>query len=362
MIGMRLGKDTGFLGSYLIVTGCLLHIPAARKTNIWIFYAVAAAFLFYGTALRHNAIFAAVPFLCWFVWLIVPRKKLLIILPLGFVLWFGLLAGINYVNYGLIKSVHLYPLQELCYLDIFHLNAQTSRYVSPPNGFGNDFSELNEEVFRKSFNSDVLCLRHCFKKYNDGKTFDQQLRLDKSHVVPCSSEQTDTEQQFIAATLSRFCSLDATIVPVDKNFVTKQYPQDFSALKSIWLKRISDAPIPYLKFKARFFWKLCRDHYIYFCRFNALTLLPFCCLTLLYSFSKRLLHADLFPCIMVMWSGCLYLAPLFLCLPSEEIRYLYWFFAASFISLVLFCANSPLFTEIVQTVQRYFQRKLDDEH
>jgi hypothetical protein len=65
---------------------------------------------------------------------------------------------------------------------------------------------------------------------------------------------------------------------------------------------------------------------------------------------------------MLAWSAVLLALPLIIFLPDDVIRYLYWFYAASFISITLFCANSPLFAEIVQTVQRYFQRKLDDEH
>ncbi|GHT20777.1 hypothetical protein FACS189419_00540 [Planctomycetales bacterium] len=203
-------------------------------------------------------------------------------------------------------------------------------------------------------------MRDCFKNFNEGKTWENQLLLDRSIFVPCSPVQMEMEQKHIDEIIRHF-PLVTNIVAVDADFVRQQYSKDMAVLKTVWIKRVCDAPIAYLKFKARFFLKLCRDNYLYFGRFNAIMLFPLCFMILLYSFSKRLLNPNLFPCVMLMWSGCLYLAPLFLFLPADIIRYLYWFFAASFISIALFCANSPLFAEITQTVQRYWKRKIDGE-
>jgi hypothetical protein len=354
-------KDVGFLGSYLVVTGCFLHISrtkAASLTSRWIFCIVAVLFLFYGTALRHNAIFAAIPFLCWLVWLVAPQKKLRLIIPAGLILWCSLLAGIHYVNYGVIKAVRLYSLQEIFYQDIFHLNARTNRFMLPPNGFGNDFSRLDEATFRKTFNSEINFVKKCFKNYNANIPTEKQLLFDYSVHVPCYPEKFETENKLIAEMRLKFHT-DNIRGTADINIVREQFPKDYEALKMCWLNRISADPVAYLKFHIRFFVNLCKNESLLFMGLNSLILLHFTViLGLIVSFSRHRLDKEVFPCLMLLWSSFLYLAPFLLFLPDVQLRYLYWFFAASLISIVLFCANSEFICSILRQITELLEEKL----
>ena len=65
---------------------------------------------------------------------------------------------------------------------------------------------------------------------------------------------------------------------------------------------------------------------------------------------------------MLGWSGLLYIAPLVILLPDDrEIRYVYWFLAASLIALTHFCSGSPLIRSLFKSVIDSWETKIRGE-
>jgi hypothetical protein len=340
-------------------------------------------FIFYGTAMRHNALFAAIPLLGWLVGSLIPQKTSVVLVPCTLVLWGGLLATIHFVNYDFLGAVHLYPLQERFYADIFHLNARAKNFVLPPNSFGNNFDDITEQIFRENFDSQILFLYHAFKEvalkvplHNAG--FAHGVVVIRSPNVsgrdqtnnPVDRPGFTARHEAFPAFPSRPRSPDGT-VPLrilDESVVRNQFPKDYSVLRKAWMDRILQDPVTYIKFKTRFFVQFCREHNFYFVRLShslywgkisPISLLPLLFLIAISPmFTQHALGLRTFPSVMLAWSALLYILPLWMFLPdTEPRRYTLWFFAASFIAIVHFCSQSPLFHEIVQTIHRYLEQR-----
>jgi hypothetical protein len=351
-------KDAGLLGSFLFAVGCLLNYPSKKIPRFFVVCLVLVC-LFYGTALRHNAVFAVLPLLFWLVWAVVPScRKFYFIVPIGIIVWGIMLSTINYVNYQVIGALHVYPLQERFYNDIFHLNARTSRYVIPPNTFGINFDSLDETTFRRYFNKNELFLGDAFRTINTKLADTNRIRVGKSMVTSIDKQVSPDKQGYIQILLEK-SGADSELYLPNEQMVVEQYPKDYITLRDAWIQRVLMDPAAYIKFKTRVFVKYCKNTTLYFAGINAGHLLPlmFCSIILLTLLSKNRTSPAVFPCLMLGWSALLYILPLWMFLPSTEPRYLQWFFAASFISIVLFLAHSPLFAEIMQTVQRHFKRR-----
>ncbi|MDR3183658.1 MAG: hypothetical protein LBT89_12210 [Planctomycetaceae bacterium] len=150
--------------------------------------------------------------------------------------------------------------------------------------------------------------------------------------------------------------------PKNVTAVRNQYPKDYVTLRSAWIERVLMDPITYIKFKTRFFRKFCKDNTLNFLGINALLLSPMLIgIVVCWTLSKKMTRPEIFPCLMLTWSAIFYILPLWAFLPDDRcIRYLYWFFAASFIAIVYFCSQSKLFNELVQTIQRYLEEKVNE--
>ena len=349
-------KDTGMLAAYLFAVGCLMNIPSKGLFR-WCIALVVLFFLFYGTALRHNAIFALIPLLCWFVWNLSTRKKCIPVLACAFILWGGMLMAIQFVNYNVIGAIRLYTLQERFYADIFHLNARTSHFVLPPNSFGNDFSGLDETVFRALFNSKKLYIESAFERLKE--EFPQKKWMFGPDVIVIRADNEDGAVEYVS-------NFDGNTKwehrVLNEEFVREQYPKDYLTLRSAWIDRILQDPVTFVKFKTVFFIKYCRECSLYFLGLNPLFLLPLISLLALSPvWTRDLFKQATFPGVMLAWSALLYILPLWMFLPDGTaaggFRYLFWFFAASIIAITCFCSQSPLFHEIIQTIHRYLEKK-----
>ncbi|MDR0520480.1 MAG: hypothetical protein LBH00_01355 [Planctomycetaceae bacterium] len=352
-VAQALGKDIGFLGSYMIAAGLCLSLPKKGGSKIAI-ATVIVLFLFYGTALRYNALFAPIPVLCWLTLQFMPMR---FALPFGLVLWFGIAGGIYAVNAHVIKSVRLYTESEMFYSDIWHLNGLTANYILPPNGFGNDFTVINEKFFRERFDNNQLFLRPAFEKINAGLPPEKKILMDKSTAVLYKTEKNVVEKYIDSLRETVRYSKEKAVSELLAVNETDGFRQDADSLRTAWINRIkTDLPV-YIKYKTRFFYRLCRYHTMPFWGLNVIVLLPIltavCVRSIISSdaFKKYLL------CLAMIGSAMFYLLPLWICLPSELTRYLYWFYTASFIAIVHFCAHSELFCRIIQTIQGYLEEK-----
>jgi hypothetical protein len=353
-------KDTGMFVAYLFAVGCLMNTPTKGLFR-WGVALVVLFCLFYGTALRHNAIFALFPLLYWLVWILIPWKKNVIVLSCALFLWGGMLATIHFVNYGAIGAIRLYTLQERFYCDIFHLNARTSRFVVPPNTFGNDFSGLDEKVFRELFDRRKLYIESATEKLKE--RFPEKNWWFGPDVVVIRADSEDGAIENVP-TFDGNTQWEHRVL--NEQFVREQYPKDYVVLRQAWIDSILQDPLTFVKFKTVFFVKYCRACSLYFLGLNPLFLLPLISLiAIMPLFAKNYLHPPTFPGVMLAWSALLYILPLWLFLPDGTFeggfRYLFWFFAASIIAIVYFCSRSDLCGKIIQTVHRYLEEKATPE-
>ena len=351
-------KDAGMLGSYLIATGFLLNWKANSHWK-WIISCCILLFLFYGTALRHNAIFAVFPLLFWLVWLHLPRFSFRRIFCVSVTLWVIMLFSIHFLNYGVLKTVKLYPLQERFYADIFYLNAFTDKFQLPPNGFGRDFSCLNEKLFREQYRSDIIFINHAFKEINENVLVPYDFTIN--NVVLHSPEvfNQTPERSFVFPGLGnrKDISITTTILNVDD--VKHGFSSDYALLKKAWWNRVCSQPVDYLKIKSVLFWNYCKGVRLNFLRLNSTFLfLVIAWVVFLFSLSKDRMQPKIFPFLMLAWSAVLYVAPLWMFLTAETPRYLWWPVAASLISLVLLCTKSELIRTILKLIVAYWETKL----
>lgn len=350
-----ISKDLGMMGAWLLAVGTMMQWPRSDLKRGVAFIFVLTC-LFYGTALRHNGIFALFPLLLWFSWLLIPKKKLVPIFTLGILFWVFLLGLVHYFNYGLLKSVHLYPFQERFYADILMLNARTGHYVAPPNTFGNRFDEVDPDVFLEKFQQDVIFIQNAFKYVNETLPedieFTQNIVLIYPHEEYAALKEKSVDYPcFRGDETYRFRILDEDVI---KN----SFPQDYEVLKKAWIERVLMSPVDYLKMKMMIFIKYCQKTSIAFLGLSvASILMVMTLLTVCFTFSRSRLHEAVFPFLMLGWSALLYILPLLLVLPDDrEIRYVYWFITASLVSLSMFCRSSGWIQSLIALTVRRFSR------
>jgi hypothetical protein len=323
---------------YFFAAALLLNMP--KKLIYKIGAGIVVLFLlFYGTALRHNAVFALFPMLCWLVWSFKSRRFYLVALT-ALILWGSYLGLNHFVTYDVLRTSKTYILRERFYGDIFILNYFGNHYKNPPNTFGCDFDKLDQTLFRKEYQYRCMYIPEAFHVVGKNIGCEFPPLVAEGYAPP--KEGVSMQQQ-------------------------KQNLQDFITLRNEWFRRISLEPLLYFRLRCYYVLRFLFIDTPILCFalsggfINGVAVLI---ITLLFcvvgTFSKNRFLPRMFPSLMLAYSSALYTLPLFMFLPEDgpgNIRYLYWFYTSSFISIALFCANSPLFTEIIQTVQRYWKRK-----
>ena len=353
-----ISKDIGMLGPYLLATGFLLNCPTTRwKKTCWI--CLVLLFLFYGTAVRHNAVFALLPMLLWLAWHILPKKQMIPLLACGMALWFGMLGAIYCFNYKLLGAVPQYHIQERFYADILQLNYRTNNFVLPPNTFGNDFSTLDESFFRQHFKPDILLIHNAFREIN--KTLPQWINFTQNGVI--YSREEFLQHQNSTITFKDFRGRDITRRILDEAHISETWANDCKTLRDAWIERILMNPVVYAKWKLQVFIRYCRMHSIAFLGLSVPTVLMLTiCLVVFSTFSRRRLEKPVFPFLMLGWSGLFYILPYLIFLTDDLAgqRYIYWYWAASIIALTLFCHESPLIRSLIKKTLNYWTMILRD--
>jgi len=354
-----ISKDLGMMGAYLLATGFLFHWPTAVWKRI-LRSCLILLLLFYGTALRHNAVFALIPMLCWLSWHIVPKKHTIPILMSGMVLWIVMLGTIQWFNYRLLNTVPLYPLQERFYTDILQLNYRTNHFIAPPNTFGNDFSSLDESQFRQKFQPDIVFIQNAFKDVNAELPY--FIWFTQNQTVILSHEEF-IQHQNDSFFIDDFLGSEKVRMRIfDESAIRTTFPGDYQVLRHAWINRIMRDPVVYIKWKTMVFIKYCQKTSMSFWGLSISTILMLTvCLAAVCTFSQKRYDASVCPSLMLGWSAILYILPLWIVIPDDrEMRYVYYFLAASLIAMVFFCSNSQLMRSLLQLVTSSWETKLRD--
>ena len=326
-----LSKDLLHFACLLLATGLLLNMP--HKTwQRFLVGMVILVLLYYGTALRYNAIFGLLPLLYWLSRLMIPSGKWIPVVS-ACLLWGAFIFVVHVINYHVLHAYRLYSLHERFYADIFMLNYFGKNYENPPNGFRNNFDDVTEDIFRANY-----LYRHMY--------------------VPDAF-------RYVAKETGRSYNLVFEGVPIQQGEGPKQdgylresdiqsFADDYVKLRNVWIRRILQEPIIYTEVRAYFVLRflfidtppafmLVTGGFL-----NGVSLLV--AVMILSLHVKRLSS----PFLVLAWSAALNGLPLFVFLPEDgpgNIRYLYWFYAASFISITYFCSQSVFFGKIVQVLQ-----------
>ena len=321
-------KDIGMLGSYLLAVGMLLNWPNAKSRQLGFGLAIPVLFL-YGTSLRHNAIFSLLPLVVWFVWLLFKKRSILKIGMIGLALWGGILGAIHVVNYGVLQSVRLYPMQERFYADIFLLNHLTGVYVAPPNSFGNDFSQIDKELFDRYYREGSYVV-YAMGKINE--QIPEKFRLlHNILLLPGANPHPGVVETVEYEGLGKLSDSPILLTKVYQDDLQRSGKEDYSKLRSAWIQRIKEHPVAYVKLRLKTFYYFCVGSGFRFCGINSWILSILLCLTLTHPLChpRRLIADTAFPRVMLGISALLYLSPYLFFLTAEVNRYTYWFLFAS---------------------------------
>ncbi len=346
-------KDIGMLGAYMLSVGMLLNWPDSKRRR-FVFGVIILVLLIYGTSLRHNAIFSLFPLVVWYTWLLFEKKTVLKIGLLGVIVWAGILGGIHFINYGVLKSVRLYPMQERFYADIFLLNHLTGDYVPPPNSFGNDFTQIDKELFDKYYRESTYVVsamselnRHLQKKFR---------LLHNILLFPGANPRPDIEETVEYQGLGKKSDSPILLARIYQEDLQNSSKEDYTKLRSAWIQSITKHPGAYIKLRLKTFYYFCIGSGFRFLGINTWILLILLSLTLIVPLCHpiHLVNSTTFPRVMLGTSAILYLAPYLIFLTAEVNRYVYWFLIASAIALVMFCRESPLIRSLVRRTMNYW--------
>lgn len=282
-------KDTAMAAAYTLALGLMLNMPAQARLRAAV-VAACLLLLFYGTAVRHNAIFSMLPLLVLLGIKALPRLRLPALAVLCLVLWGGIVYSIGVVNYTVLKAYKEYSLQELIYLDFWKLNYKTKTFDVPPLPEGQSWSPLTEDVFFRFYDDKQLYIVQAFRFIN--RYYDEQ-------------------------------------TPVHLRYDFSASPEAFVELRNAWVDKILKHPGAYISMHKKIFVELLREYS--FMGFPGATIFAAGVLVVLAGgvalFRRKGRPMDPTPCLVTM-SGLLYVLPYTLLLPTLQRRYLFWFFAA----------------------------------
>ena len=287
-------KDTAMMAAYILALGILCNFPETRVPKI-----IAALFclllFFYGTAVRHNAIFAVLPLLFILVAKYNPRSTWKLLTLSTLFLWGILLLSIHGINYGVLKAEKQHSMQEIFYADIWRLNFRTKTFDLPPPVKGVGWEPLTEESFFRFYDR-VPYVKAAFR--------------------------------FINA-----YHRDAPIA-IFRDFSGAQ--DDYKLLFRAWLDKILKHPAAYIETRQRMFLRMLSQYS--FMGFNGRWYLVFA-VAVLGVLTARLVRkqmlGDITPYCVTL-SGLLYVLPYLVFLTDIQRRYLFWFFFASLFGAIWF--------------------------
>ena len=288
-------KDTAMTSSYVFAVGILCNFP--QRT---IFKIPAGMFcmllLFYGTAVRYNAIFAVMPLLLLLITKYRPQLKYKWLIPISMLLWVVLLLSIHAFNNVFLKAEKEHPLQEIFYGDIWRLNYDTHTFDVPPPVKGIGWEPLTEDIFFRFYNREEVYIRPAFKYIN--------------------AYYQDSPIAFV------------------RDFSGAE--DDFILLFKVWISKIKKHPLKYAAIHRKIFTDMLFRYY--FMGIPGAWYLVFGLATvgiLIVQLVKKHRINNLTPyCVTI--SGLLYVLPYMIFIPDVQRRYLFWFFFASLFGVVWF--------------------------
>jgi hypothetical protein len=293
-------KDTAMFAAYTLALGIILNFPSPSKKLLWRIGALVTALLllFYGTAVRHNAIFAVLPLLSLLLICFTGKRKFTFILPLTLVIWGIMLFSAHLITYRVLTTHKQYSLQEILYGDIWKLNYRSKTFDLPPPVNGRGWEPLDRDVFFAFFveTHHIVAAFHYINTYYRSK----------------GDLGVDVYRDFNGA------------------------EDDFGELQKAWFEKVKKHPSRYFNLRKRIMLDLLRN--FSFMGQTGLIYFIFSILVtgvMLYKFVRKKKFADLVPYFVVA-SGLLYVLPYFFIAPDAVRRYLFWFYLASFYGVVWF--------------------------
>jgi len=333
-------KDVAMMASYVLAVGILCNFP---KRTVWkvLVGACCMLLIFYGTAVRYNAIFSALPLLFLLAAkyrsrpaqlpqfsqspppeLIQSTRSSRTWPPVVFslLLWGLLLAGIQGMNDGVLKATKQHSMQEIFYGDIWRLNYATQTFDLPPPVKGVGWAPLTEDVFFRLYRERPY-IKQAFQDIND-----YYLQSDSYPDILSSGQGV--------AVYHVMYRPDSLGVRYCRDFTGAE--DDYRQLVMAWKSKVLKHPLPYMKYKANSFASLLFDFSFmgvngawYF----AFTAGVFCVWAV--RRMKKWALGDITPWCVTL-SGLLYVLPYLIFLPDISRRYLYWFYVASLFGAVWF--------------------------
>lgn len=285
-------KDTAMLAAYILALGLMLNMPGRKKMRMLMSLACLLV-LFYGTAVRHNSIFALIPLLVILFSKAFSSRRAMVIVPCSLLVWCIIAVGINYVNYTIIKAKKTYSIQEIFYGDIWRLNYKTKIFDLPPPVNGIDWSGLSEDVF--------------FNFYDDKRVY------------------VNSSMRFIERYYKGGVPYLNSDVQVSND--------DIKLLFHSWLDKIKKHPAAYISTHKRIFVNMLREYTFFGIPGFWYFILAIVVVSIgLRKLIKKKTNTDPTPYLIAL-SGLFYVMPYFLFITDIQRRYLFWFIFASSISV-----------------------------
>jgi hypothetical protein len=279
------------------------------------------------------------------------------------VLWGILISFNHYLNYNVLQAYRLYPIHEQFYGDIFILNYYAPKnYKNPPNTFGNSFDDLTPDVFQEHYDPKHLFQQDAFKGIASVLGRDFSLWKELTLVVS-TEDMKNSESRYVYVDDGKTnIQYNTPLLLLDEHEVREQYPKDYVLLRNAWIERIKQDPAVYLLHRARIWLHFLNCNFARFSVFisafiGGQTTFLIAMLICFQVLSVRRWASEVVPSLVLAWSAVLTVLPMIFFLPDNRIIYLCWFYAASFIAIIHFCSQSPLFHEIVQAIHRYLEQK-----
>jgi hypothetical protein len=159
-------KDTAMMAGYIAALGLMLNFPKSVPGKVLV-CPLCLLLLFYGTAVRHNALFALMPMLALLLLRLRPGLSPRLLAAGLLAIWAAMLFGINQVNYGVLKAEKQYPLQEIIFTDFWKLNYKTGTFDLPPLPAGRSWDPLTGDVFFRFYDKTPVYVQRSFAFINE---------------------------------------------------------------------------------------------------------------------------------------------------------------------------------------------------
>ncbi len=294
-MGRFIFKDTAMISAYTLALGLLCNFPrSGLKKNLYFTLCIIA--LFYGTAARHNSIFALLPLLAALIVKAFGVKEIWKILLCSVLLWAAVLGTIKFVETQGLETKKEYSIQEIYYGDIWKINYKTKRFVAPPPVNGEGWESLDPKTFYNFYDNDPYIMT-AFRYIN--KALPEPVKLYRDFSAD---------------------------------------PSELDVLRQAWLDRIYAAPSAYFGIRKKLFSTLMES--FSFCGLNGSIYLLYGLLASIAMFpalrSSRGRDKKHLTPYLICLSGLFYALPYYLVLPAMQRRYLFWFYLASAFSAVWF--------------------------